>query len=166
MQFLFVLEIIGTIAFAISGALVGIQKKMDVFGVAVLGLTTAVGGGILRDLILNITPPAAFRNPVFAVIAIVVGGVIFLVKSLANSGGNVSQPQDEPAEINGPKVVSTATVGNSGDILIHSTVRRAFLNAQTQQFDFNSAFSFLQPYVSALDYAVFNAEFSISTNGT
>lgn len=78
MQLLFVLEIIGTIAFAISGALVGIQKKMDVFGVVVLGLTTAVGGGILRDLILNITPPAAFRNPVFAVIAIVAGIVLFI----------------------------------------------------------------------------------------
>ena len=78
MQFLFVLEIIGTIAFAISGALVGIQKKMDVFGVAVLGLTTAVGGGILRDLILNITPPSAFRNPVFAVIAIVAAIVLFI----------------------------------------------------------------------------------------
>ena len=63
MQILFILEIIGTIAFAVSGAVVGIQKKMDIFGVCILGLTAAVGGGILRDLILNITPPAAFRTP-------------------------------------------------------------------------------------------------------
>ena len=69
MQLFFLLEIVGTIAFAISGAIVGIQKKMDIFGVAILGLTTAVGGGILRDLILNITPPAAFVDPVFAVTA-------------------------------------------------------------------------------------------------
>ena len=46
MQILFILEIIGTIAFAISGAIVGIQKKMDIFGVSILGLTAAVGGGI------------------------------------------------------------------------------------------------------------------------
>ena len=52
-------EILGTIAFAISGAVVAISKKMDIFGVAILGMTTAVGGGILRDLILGITPPAA-----------------------------------------------------------------------------------------------------------
>ena len=54
MQILFILEIIGTIAFAISGAIVGIQKKMDIFGVCILGLSAAVGGGILRDLILSL----------------------------------------------------------------------------------------------------------------
>ena len=78
MQILFVLEIIGTIAFAVSGAVVGIQKKMDIFGVSILGLTAAVGGGILRDLILNITPPAAFQNPVFAATAILVSILIFI----------------------------------------------------------------------------------------
>ena len=78
MQILFVLEIIGTIAFAISGAVVGIQKKMDIFGVSILGLTAAVGGGILRDLILNITPPAAFQTPVFAATAILVSILIFI----------------------------------------------------------------------------------------
>ena len=78
MQILFVLEIIGTIAFAVSGATVGIGKKMDIFGVAILGLTTAVGGGILRDLILNITPPAAFQNPWFAVTALIVSILLFI----------------------------------------------------------------------------------------
>ena len=39
-------EILGTIAFAVSGAVVAISKKMDIFGVAILGMTTAVGGGI------------------------------------------------------------------------------------------------------------------------
>ena len=78
MHILLVLEIIGTIAFAVSGAIVGIQKKMDIFGVSILGLTTAVGGGVLRDLILNITPPAAFRTPVFALIAIMISIIIFI----------------------------------------------------------------------------------------
>lgn len=77
MQLLFALEIIGTVAFAISGAIVGIRKKMDIFGVAILGLTTATGGGILRDLILNITPPAAFRDPVFGAVAGIVSIVLF-----------------------------------------------------------------------------------------
>ena len=81
MRILFALEIIGTIAFAISGAIVGIQKKMDIFGVSILGLTAAVGGGILRDLILNITPPAAFLNPAFAITAIAVS-ILFFVPSV------------------------------------------------------------------------------------
>lgn len=84
MQILFVLEIIGTIAFAISGAVVGIQKKMDIFGVCILGLTASVGGGILRDLILNITPPAAFQNPAFAVTAILVS-ILFFIPAVRNS---------------------------------------------------------------------------------
>ncbi|MBQ1310436.1 MAG: trimeric intracellular cation channel family protein [Blautia sp.] len=78
MDVFFPFEMIGTVAFAISGAMVGIEKKMDIFGVAILGLTTAVGGGILRDLILGITPPAAFRQPMFALTAIVVSILVFL----------------------------------------------------------------------------------------
>lgn len=72
-----ILELIGTIAFAISGAVVGIEKKMDVFGVAILAMTTAVGGGIIRDIILNITPPAAFRDPIFTLSSILTGILVF-----------------------------------------------------------------------------------------
>jgi len=74
---LFIFEILGTIAFAISGALVAIEKKMDILGVVVLGATTAVGGGILRDLILGFAPPTAFRHPVYAFIAIAVSLIMF-----------------------------------------------------------------------------------------
>lgn len=51
----FILEMIGTIAFAASGALVGSEQKMDIFGVSVLGVITAVGGGMIRDVTLGIT---------------------------------------------------------------------------------------------------------------
>lgn len=81
MGILFILEIMGTIAFAMSGAIVGIQKKMDIFGVAILGLTTAVGGGIVRDLILGITPPTAFQKPVFAMTAMAVS-ILFFIPSV------------------------------------------------------------------------------------
>ena len=43
-------EIIGTAAFAVSGAFTAVRRDMDVFGVMILGLTTAVGGGVIRDL--------------------------------------------------------------------------------------------------------------------
>ena len=76
--FVFILEIIGTIAFAISGALTALKKNMDIFGVAILGLTTAVGGGAVRDLILGITPPVMFSKPVYAMVAICVSLVLFI----------------------------------------------------------------------------------------
>ncbi len=75
--YIFIMEIIGTIAFASSGAMVGIQKEMDIFGVAVLGMTTAVGGGMIRDLILGVAPPVMFQDPVYAVVAIVVSCLVF-----------------------------------------------------------------------------------------
>ena len=49
-EFLLILEIIGTVAFAVSGAMTGLSKKMDIFGVVILGLTTAVGGGVIREV--------------------------------------------------------------------------------------------------------------------
>jgi len=87
----FVLEILGTIAFAISGAMVGVNAKMDVLGVTVLGLTTAVGGGIIRDLLIGKTPPAAFQDPTYAIIALVVSLIIFLpkVRSKVNTDLNI-----------------------------------------------------------------------------
>lgn len=77
--FIFIFEIIGTAAFAVSGAMTGVAKKMDIFGVCILGLTTATGGGMIRDVVLGVTPPAAFRNPVYAVISIAVSIVVFIV---------------------------------------------------------------------------------------
>lgn len=75
---LFIFEIVGTVAFAISGAMTGLAKKMDIFGVAILGLTTATGGGIIRDLILGNTPPATFHNPTYAVVALAVSVLVFI----------------------------------------------------------------------------------------
>lgn len=75
---LLLFEIMGTVAFAVSGAMVALSKKMDVFGVAVLGLVTAVGGGVIRDLILGITPPKTFQNPVYAAVAIATSLIIFI----------------------------------------------------------------------------------------
>lgn len=72
------LEILGTVAFAASGALTAIKKDMDIFGVSVLGLLTAVGGGIIRDIILGITPPTVFRNPLYAIVGIVTSIITFL----------------------------------------------------------------------------------------
>ena len=64
-------EYIGVIAFAISGAMTAQEKNMDFFGAAILGMVTATGGGVIRDILLGITPPSMFRNPTYAIIAII-----------------------------------------------------------------------------------------------
>ena len=73
-------ELVGTVAFAASGAMVGIRKKMDILGVCVLALCVAIGGGVIRELLLGYTPPATFRDPVYALCAILVAIVLFLPK--------------------------------------------------------------------------------------
>lgn len=75
---LFILDMIGTIAFALSGAMTAINKKMDVLGVIILGMVTAVGGGMIRDIILGIVPPQAFRDPLYALTALVTSLFIFV----------------------------------------------------------------------------------------
>ena len=74
---IFAIEIIGTIAFASSGAMLSIRKNLDIFGVVVLGLCVAVGGGIVRDIILGLTPPSAFRDPSYALTALVTAVLLF-----------------------------------------------------------------------------------------
>ncbi len=76
--FILALELLGTLAFAASGAMTGIKKNMDIFGVMILGLVTAVGGGIIRDLVLGSTPPATFQNPVYSTTALITAMIIFL----------------------------------------------------------------------------------------
>ena len=60
-----------------SGAAVGIRKEMDIFGVCILGTATAVGGGIVRDLMLGLTPPMAFRDPVWLIVGLVASVLVF-----------------------------------------------------------------------------------------
>ncbi len=74
---IFIVEIMGTVAFAASGAMLGIRKRMDLFGVCVLGVTTAVGGGMIRDIILGLIPPGMFRRPVYTFTAIVTSAALF-----------------------------------------------------------------------------------------
>ena len=78
MLFIFILEIIGTIAFAVSGAITAIQKKMDMLGVCIMGIVTACGGGVFRDLLLGKVPPVLFTRPVYAATAMVASIIAFI----------------------------------------------------------------------------------------
>ena len=81
----FVLEMIGTVAFALSGAMVAIQKRLDLLGILVLGITTAVGGGMIRDLIIGVHPPMMFVKPVYVVVSAIFILILFLINKVNHS---------------------------------------------------------------------------------
>lgn len=72
----------GVIAFAVSGAMVAISKHTDAFGVIVLAVITATGGGIIRDILLGIFPPKAFTDRSYVLIAVVTALVVYLIAFL------------------------------------------------------------------------------------
>ena len=78
-NFIFILEILGILSFAISGSILAMEKECDLFGVIVLGCITSSGGGIIRDLILGIHPPMAFQNPIYAIVAIITSFIFFIL---------------------------------------------------------------------------------------
>lgn len=75
----YMFDMIGTIAFAVSGALVGVARKMDIFGMTVLTLATAIGGGIVRDVLLGYFPPNSLRNVVYVTVVLAVTVIVFLI---------------------------------------------------------------------------------------
>ncbi len=76
---IFILECIGTIAFAITGVIVAIEAGLDLFGVCFVGCITAVGGGIMRDIVLGNTPPLVFDNIIMILIALIISVVVFVI---------------------------------------------------------------------------------------
>ena len=74
----FIVEVLGTIAFAVSGAMLAIDRKMDLFGVLFLGLVTASGGGFMRDVVLGIVPPSMFISPMLIPVGLIASFYTFL----------------------------------------------------------------------------------------
>ena len=79
---LLIFELIGTCAFAISGAVLGITKRFDIFGVIFAGILTALGGGTIRDLLLGNLPPAMFRNYISLIFAVATCVLTFIIASI------------------------------------------------------------------------------------
>ena len=66
----YILDILGTISFAISGVLIAMNKRMDIFGVLIIAFVTSVGGGTLRDVLIGNTPVAWMKDMTFAYVII------------------------------------------------------------------------------------------------
>jgi len=77
-EIIYALDLLGTVAFAASGALAGVRRRMDLLGVVVLGIVTATGGGVMRDVLLNDTPPFCFKNEVYLYLAVISSIVVFV----------------------------------------------------------------------------------------
>lgn len=75
---LFILEIIGTVAFAVSGFIAGVNRNLDVLGITIMAVVTAVGGGAIRDITLGITPPTFFVKPIYLCIALLTCLIFFI----------------------------------------------------------------------------------------
>lgn len=75
----FIMELVGTVAFSCSGAMVAIRKKLDFLGIIVLGVITAVGGGMFRDILIGKNPPELFRNPVYVIVAVIAAILMFFI---------------------------------------------------------------------------------------
>ncbi len=76
-MFYLAIDILGTIAFAISGVLVAMEKKLDLFGVFIIAFVTAIGGGTLRDVLIGNTPVGWMRNHTY--LLVVLGTVVFAI---------------------------------------------------------------------------------------
>ncbi|MFP5487728.1 MAG: trimeric intracellular cation channel family protein [Acidimicrobiia bacterium] len=76
------LELLGLFVFAISGAMLGVRKGFEVVGITSLALVTALGGGVVRDLVLGDTPPLAFRDVWYLVVPLVAAAVVFVAHSV------------------------------------------------------------------------------------
>lgn len=70
-------DILGTVAFAISGVLVAMEKRLDLFGVGIIALVTAIGGGTLRDMLIGNTPVTWTTTPMY--MYIILGTVIVTI---------------------------------------------------------------------------------------
>ena len=76
------MEMIGTIAFAVSGVMVAIEEELDIMGALVLGCITATGGGALRDVLIGHFPPVLFTSPRYILVAAVVSIGTYVVALL------------------------------------------------------------------------------------
>ena len=89
--FVLFLDIMGTFAFAVSGAGAGVRRELDFFGVLVLSFAAAVSGGVLRDVLIGAVPPAALSDWRYLATAVTAGTITFWWYPLMNQLKNPVQ---------------------------------------------------------------------------
>lgn len=74
-----ILDLFGTMAFAVTGAFKAIEHKSDIVGIIILSTITGVAGGVIRDIIFGKFPPTVVINPLYLIVTVVTGIVIFIL---------------------------------------------------------------------------------------
>ena len=77
MDYITILEYIGVFAFAVSGAIVAIEEEFDIFGIYVIAIITAMGGGVLRDIVTNVGVPVFFTS--YMTIPFIIAGTLLAI---------------------------------------------------------------------------------------
>jgi len=77
--FIYILDLFGTMAFAVTGAFKAIENKSDIVGIIILATITGVAGGTIRDIVLGRFPPNSIIDPSYVVITVITGVVLFFL---------------------------------------------------------------------------------------
>jgi uncharacterized membrane protein YeiH len=87
--FIYILDLFGTMAFAVTGAFKAIENKADIVGIIILATITGVAGGTIRDIVLGKFPPNSIIDPSYVIITVVTGIVLFFLYSKLKKHWNV-----------------------------------------------------------------------------
>lgn len=87
--FIYILDLFGTMAFAVTGAFKAIEHKSDIVGIIILAAITGVAGGTIRDIVLGKSPPNSLLDPTYLIITVATGIVLFFLYSRLKKHWNV-----------------------------------------------------------------------------
>ena len=115
------LDLIGTFVFALSGATAGARRRLDIFGVLVLSFVAANSGGIVRDVLIGATPPAAISDWRYLAVSMLAGVAIFfwypVIKRMENAVLLSNVPAVFRSDIYAVAALAGASVVVIGDAL-------------------------------------------------
>jgi uncharacterized membrane protein YeiH len=87
--FIYILDLFGTMAFAVTGAFKAIEHKSDIVGIIILATITGVAGGTIRDIVLGKFPPNSIIDPTYVIITVVTGLVLFFLYNRLQKHWNI-----------------------------------------------------------------------------
>ena len=87
--FIYILDLFGTMAFAVTGAFKAIESKADIVGIVILATITGVAGGTIRDIVLGKLPPNSIMDPTYVIITVATGVVLFFLYTKLKKHWNV-----------------------------------------------------------------------------
>ena len=87
--FIYILDLFGTMAFAVTGAFKAIENKADIVGIVILATITGVAGGTIRDIVLGRFPPNSIMDPSYVIITVLTGVILFFLYSKLKKHWNV-----------------------------------------------------------------------------